>query len=382
MRPMNPAIILFLLVALLTLAPGCASEPEFEGKLVSEWVNVLRHDDWTVREHAQTTLSRIGKPAIPYMKRGLRGKDPTLRRGIVVTLGMMAETAREMIPWLLRQIAVEQVANIRAEILKSLAKIDAKASGVPEEFKKRLRDQDAEVQDAAKAGLAKLVAPKPEKAKKKVEKDRRKGLAQQKFALRDVLAELMKGTSFGIAAELEREDRRAAIVWQLGNTEKTAPKMMAFVFEKQREKWVADGEGFDMLDPDAAGKLALALGGSDKQQVIRPCGVSKEKLSSYLGTRAQAFSKASEEKKDAEAVLAYEELTHAFSFRTVAFSDLLPKMLAAGTLAGSPWSFEAVKDDKNSWQGKQAEGKITVKFELRPCNQGFVIANWQEKTAP
>ena len=375
---MRSVVSIALVIIMGTFGLACSNEPEIDGKKINDWISLLRHDDWTVQAQAQDTIARVGKEGLPFIKRGITANDPTLRRGTIITLGKMGEQAKDLAPNMLKRMAVEEVSVIRAEILKSLALIDPRASGVPEEFKKRLRDQDAEVREAAQAGLELLKPPKKKPVVKKEDKPK-KIVQAEAYALREVVAEQLKdkGVAFGIVAEVVREDKRAAIVWPAVKEGKILDDdLIAYVFEKKKDKWILAQGNIGMSKSDGPNKLAEALGGADKQRVVRPCGVERDKLATFLEEKGKGFNEALAAGKADEVVKAFEELTRAFSFRLVAYDDMLPEMLINNAFADPAWKIEAAAGKKSvkveiTVKGKTQSGTL----QLGNCGGGTVISN-------
>ncbi len=375
---MRSVVSIALVIIMGTFGLACSNEPEIDGKKINDWISLLRHDDWTVQAQAQDTIARVGKEGLPFIKRGITANDPTLRRGTIITLGKMGEQAKDLAPNMLKRMAVEEVSVIRAEILKSLALIDPRASGVPEEFKKRLRDQDPEVRQAAQAGLELLKPPKKKPVVKKEDKPK-KIVQAEAYALREVVAEQLKdkGVAFGIVAEVVREDKRAAIVWPAVKEGKILDDdLIAYVFEKKKDKWILAQGNIGMSKSDGPNKLAEALGGADKQRVVRPCGVERDKLATFLEEKGKGFNEALAAGKADEVVKAFEELTRAFSFRLVAYDDMLPEMLINNAFADPAWKIEAAAGKKSvkveiTVKGKTQSGTL----QLGNCGGGTVISN-------
>jgi hypothetical protein len=306
----------------------CDDELEVEGKSLVEWVSLLRHADWATQVEAQDKISRLGPRAVPYLSKMVWAKDPTLRKGVVATLARIGPDAGEAIPTLLKRMKVEKVAAIRVEILVTLAGINPKAEGVKEEFTKRLKDLAPEVRVAAERGLKKLETPKPEE--KKEPDQPAKPVEKEGFALREQLASVdkLQGIGFGLVAEVVREKRRAAVVWPAIKDGKILDDdIVAFVYERAGGEWKLSKGNIGLSAGQGANKLSEALGGADKQKVIRECGVDRDKLALYLEEKGKAFREALAAGDAASAVQAYEELTRAFTFRLVAYDDMLPEML-------------------------------------------------------
>jgi hypothetical protein len=320
---------LLVLMAVLLAMFGCKCEDELEveGKTLVEWVSLLRHADWATQVEAQDKISRLGPRAVPYLSKMVWAKDPTLRKGVVATLARIGSDAGEAIPTLLKRMKVEKVPAIRVEILVTLAAINPKAEGVKEEFTKRLKDLAPEVRVAAERGLKKLEAPEPEEKKPD---EPAKPVEKEGFALREEIAKLEKlqGIGFGLVAEVVREKRRAAVIWPAIKDGKILDDdIVAFVYERSGGEWKLAAGNIGLSSGQGANKLSEALGGADKQKVIRECGVDRDKLALYLEEKGKAFKEALAAGEAASAVQAYEELTRAFTFRLAAYDDMLPEML-------------------------------------------------------
>ena len=370
--PRSGIVSFFMLLCIFT---GCSSEPEIEGKKVTEWVSLLRHDDWSTQARASDILSRMGPDAVPYLRRLVRAKDPTLRKGVVITLAKIGPPAKEVVPGMLRRMKVEEVDVIRAEILKALTRIDPRAPGVKEEFEKRQRDRASEVRDAARLGLEALAPKKPEP--KKPEKTDLPAKAEELVLHEAVAVEMKKhGVAFGLVAEVVRENRRAAIVWPAIKDGKILDDdIVAYVFEKTKgEKWKLSAGNIGLSRGGGSEALSKALGGADKQRVVRKCGVPRDQLPAFLEEKGKAFKEALAGGKVPEALAAYQDLTRAFSYRLVAFDDMLPELLAGAVLADSPWKFTPVEGKDTVDLEVQVKGKTQKgKLRMRACGDGWVI---------
>jgi hypothetical protein len=357
---------------------GCSSEKEIDGKKLSEWVNLLRHDDWTIQAQASDVLVRQGAVAVPYLKKLLNSTDPTMRRGVVLTLGKIGPPAKSIIPSLLARMAREEVGVIRGEILKSLIAIDLKSPQVIAELKKRQRDVEVDVRKIAKSGLRALTAPVEKK------EDKQQALAKQEmdksFLLREVLTAQFKekGISFGLIAEVARESKRAAIVWPAIKEGKVIDDdIVAYVFERKDGKdWTLSQADIGLSVKEGPNRLADALGGADKQRVVKPCGVAKNDLGSYMSNQAKLFKEALNNGKADEAVLAYEELTKAFSFRLAAYDDAIPEMLINEIIINPSWKMTVADQGNSALIEVEREGtKSKVNLDLRACDDGWAIVN-------
>ncbi|MBW2704440.1 MAG: HEAT repeat domain-containing protein [Deltaproteobacteria bacterium] len=371
-------------MAMLAFATvACKDEAVLEGRPVSEWVSLLRHSDWSMQEKASDALVRMGPVTLPHLQKAMTTKDPTLRRWAAVTLGRLGPKAKPAVPKLLNRIAREEVPNIRAAIVEALARIDIKDPKVIAELEKRAkRDVDGTVKSTAERALAKgKEDPKP---KSKIKAG---GQDLKNWLLRDEVAKVIEGkspaASFAIIAEVAREKRRAAIVWPGVDAEGKilGDEVLAFIFEKKGDKFKFIEKVGPLRGSEAAGKLAEVLGGADGQHVVRPCGVAKEELAAHLATQGAAFAKALEDKKPADAMAAFEQLSKAFSFTRVAYDDSVIKMLRDGFFAQA-WILD-LKAEGNQvpMNIKLADKEMTGMLILRPCGVGFVIGELKEQKA-
>jgi len=376
---MRLAGLLVLVVVLLALSGcKCEDELEVEGKTLVEWVSLLRHADWATQVEAQDKISRLGPRAVPYLSKMVWAKDPTLRKGVVATLTRIGADAEKAIPTLLKRMKVEKVASIRVEILTALAEINPKAEGVREEFTKRLRDLAPEVQVAAQRGLKKLEEPKPEEKKPE---EPAKPVEKEGFVLREQVASIdkLQGIGVGVVAEVVREKRRAAVVWPAIKDGKILDDdIVAFVYEKSGGEWKLVQGNIGLSAGQGANKLSEALGGADKQKVIRECGVERGELAAYLEEKAKAFREALAAGDAALAMQAYEELSRAFSFRLAAYDDMLPEMLINQAFEPA-WKLDLAAKGlvpvEATIKGKPVKGKL----RLGTCGGQTVISDMIEE---
>ena len=96
----------FLFVAtcfMVLVCFACASEPKIDGKTAVEWLSLLKHEDWTTQARAAENLLRLGKDALPFLKRGARGTDPK-RPGPRTLAGVGYSSVQRFatVPWPLR----------------------------------------------------------------------------------------------------------------------------------------------------------------------------------------------------------------------------------------------------------------------------------------
>ncbi|NMB74644.1 MAG: HEAT repeat domain-containing protein [Myxococcales bacterium] len=366
--------------AALVLLCACNKEPELDGRPVSEWISLLRHDDWSVQGQAISVLVRLDSAAVPFLVEALQSRDPSVRRGAVTALGRIGPHAAPARDPLLRRIAREEVAPIRARILEALSAIDPGAAEVRQEFNKRLRDREEEVREAARRALESLEPPKkPEAAAARAAAGEEALLLRQAAAAE--LEKLAPGTAFGVVAEVAREDRRAVIVWPAIRDQKILDDdLVAFVFSRQGDgPWTLQAGNLLMSGKDGPARLAEALGGADKQRLIRPCGVPRAELSAHLRTQGCAFRDALRAGEAAQAVQAYEKLTRAFSFPLAAYSDFLPELLSKGGFCETVYEVDSgcagatCRVEMRS--GEQVKASQVV---LQACGGGEVIAEFQK----
>jgi hypothetical protein len=385
--------LLLLLGSLLVLgAAACDSEPEVDGRTVTEWIGLLRHQDWEVQQEAQDALARLGTEAVPYLKRSLRFEDPTLRRGLVRTLAQIGPPAADTVPMLLSVISREKVAVIRAAILRALAAIAPRDEDVRAEFKRRLRDVDPDVRRAARAGLDKAEAAaapqQPAEPAAGGQADAGPAVeAPRELELRGAVAEILAaeqpGVAFALVAEVERGKRRAAIVWPGMKAGRVLDDdLVAWVFERRGEDDWRRLQQVGPLRSDAPVVLSEALGGADDQQVVRPCGVAREELASYLAEHGAAFARAREAGDGAAAMRAFEQLSRAFSFGLVAHGDQLTEMALKGAF-DQPWQIDTADPGARVPVVMRAgDESVSGRLELRPCGGGVVIGAIEPAAAP
>ena len=362
MKRLSLFVILFLVVV------GCNREVQVDGRGVAEWIGLLRHEDWNTRLRAQEILSRLGPPALPYLKRALRSEDPAIRLGVVSTLRKMEARGREALDDLLSQLAREQADSIRAEILRALLAIDPRNEKVQETFRKRLNDQSEQVRAAAQAGLD-FSKPAPT-----LGLDQPAAVPAVKFELREQLQKLLPGGSAALLAEVQRENLRAAIYWPFSEGNPIQSKIMGQLFKRQGESWLSEGEPFELSTSNGAEILSHRLQGSDKQRLFRLCGVKKEDLAERLSSASERFFTALDKKDYGDASEAAEQLAQALDFRLLVFRNTLPWLLEQKAFGQAAWKMEFAPDG-----GVLAEssGKPPVRYrlELSACASGAVISS-------
>ena len=377
-----------LAVLIPALLAGCVNEPEIDGRKASAWVSLLRHQDWVVQEEAEDALARLGPKAVPYLKRGLKAKDPTLRRGIVKTLGKIGSGAKDTLPILLSIISREEVPVIRASVLISMAQIDVKDEKVQAEFQKRLLDVDSEVREAAQAGIDALKPPpepvKPKLDPKTPDKDVPPAPQVVKYelraAVRKALDKKRAGVAYGLVAEVVRAERRAAIVWPaIVDGKIIDDDIVALIFERQADGgWTYLSEVGPLRGKQAATTLSEALGGADDQRIVRYCGVARAELEAHLNDNGKAFADALAAGKADEAMAAYERLTRAFSISQAAYDDTLPELLSKGAFS-SGWKLNTAGEGQLiACEGTVGGKIINGQLELRPCAGGFAIGAFKQ----
>ncbi len=383
---MRRLVVVMVLVGLgVFVETGCVSEPTIDGKKVTYWIGMLHHDDWTVRSNASETLVRAGSPALPYLRRALTSKDPAVRQGVVGVLGIMGPLAQDVVPELLKLVSREAVVAIRAEILKALMEIAPDAPGVPEEFKKRLRDIDPEVREIARQALDRLTQKKePAKTAAETAPEKKFGDEGMTFELRQAvaneIARTKSGADFALIAEVSRGAKRAAVVWPgIKNGSLHDDDIVAYVFERgAANAWIkAAGPLKLFVAGGGSAALAEALGGADGQQVIRPCGAPRATLGEYLTQNAKAVKDALSAHKVPEAVAAYEDLLKAFSFTLAAFSATVPEMLIKGAF-DAPLQLNALQNADSTTVTITIDKKPqNVQVSIRPCGGKWVVTEFK-----
>jgi len=83
---MRLSAVLFLL-PVLSLCLGCGSEPQHQGKSLSEWQTQLSDEDPSLGVQAAAALGQIGSEAVPALTAALQIEDETVRAAVVRALG-------------------------------------------------------------------------------------------------------------------------------------------------------------------------------------------------------------------------------------------------------------------------------------------------------
>ena len=366
---------------------GCSREPKIDGRSMGQWMSQLRNPEWAARNHASDVLAREGAKSLPYLAKYLRADDPGTRRAVVETIGKMGELARPEVPALLRHLAVEQVAVIRAEILKTLLAIAPQGPEVAAELNKRLRDESPDVREAAQAALLAIASAQKPAAEAAVNAARSPGVStsaedlEELALLRDAVQAHLKAQPFGLAGGVLRDNRRAALVWTGLKPGTREPRgIAALIFEQEGSgAYGFQREVTDLARPDGSERLSGALGGADKQRLVRACGVPRDRLAALLGEQGRAFDERLAAGKGQEAMAAYEELTRAFSFRLNVYQDLVPRMLAERSFVNPGWKFSVAPEGDNLPVELSSKGVVTKgQLRLEPCGPGLVIAEVKE----
>lgn len=356
--------ILSLLV--LAVLPACSSQPEVEGKGVYDWIALLRHDDLGMQEKARNALVTLGESALPYLQRNLLNKDPAIRRGVVMVVGRLGAKAKPLVADLLKLLRREEVDVIRAEIIRALIAVAPRDSQVVKTFRKRLRDRSPEVRRLAQQGLDESAPPR--------EKQKTKPGATppvSELQLRATLQANLTNEPFALLGEVEREPLRAALVWLPRDTGKNGDRIRAFIFRKRGQQWLEEGKPLDLAGRQGTTRLTQALGGADKQRLVRPCGVATDQLAAYLVQWGSKFDQARRNNDAAGMATSLEMLSRAFSYRLVAFEGVVFQLLQAALLTRP----EAVKlgEDKKSISLGTAGALL-----LANCGRGRVVSAWQQ----
>ena len=124
----------FLLVLLfVSLAESCSAQGQpqdekqkdtaYQGKTVSQWIEVLKDKDVRVRNAAATALGQIGpaaKAAVPALIEALKDKDRTVRRVAAFVLGQIGPAA---VPALIEALKKDRVGRYSTAVVDALGKI-------------------------------------------------------------------------------------------------------------------------------------------------------------------------------------------------------------------------------------------------------------------
>lgn len=365
-----------LVVAVLS---ACSAEPVFDGRKASEWISLMRHDDWAIREGASDTLARNAEAALPYLKKGLTSRDPAVATWVARTVGKIGPLAKPLVPIMLSRVSLEEVPGIRQALLDALQQVAPLDEPVQAEFTKRLRDVDPDVRASAQRGLdLAKPAPPPEVA----QVPPREETLELRAAIATVLEAMRPGTTFAEVAEIVRGERRAAILWPAkGAVLEGAP--IALVFEKKPlgKDWEKIGEIGSLRESGAPLRLSEALGGTDAQRVVRSCGVERDQIGSFVETHGTALEQHLLKGELPEAMAAFEQLSRAFAFSALAYGSLFSE-LQNGKAFTAPWTLD-------SGTAERVPVKLTLKgqpvermLEFQACGTGVVIAGLREKSAP
>ena len=134
----------FLLVLLfVSLAESCSAQGQpqdekqkdtaYQGKTVSQWIEVLKDKDVRVRNAAAFVLGQIGpaaKDAVPALSEALKDKEGYVRRAAVSALGRIGPAAKDAVPALMVALKHKN-RRVRSYAANALGQIGpaAKAAG-------------------------------------------------------------------------------------------------------------------------------------------------------------------------------------------------------------------------------------------------------------
>jgi hypothetical protein len=355
------------LTFLLAGLSACKNEPEIKGRKARDWISLLRHQDLSVQEQASKALADMGEASIPYLKPALKANDPAIRRRVVITLGKLGAVAKNVTGDLLRRLSFEKAPIIRESILEALIQIDPSNPVVQAGFRKRLKDDDMDVRRVAQKGLDAIKPKEPEKKRHKAIP-----VPMEKMVLRKELISRLNEQPFALLAEVSRGNRRAAIVYLLTTTSFSL-QPVAFVFEKKEDKsWSFLEKTKPFSDHGSSSLLSRALGGSDRQRVIRPCGVEADGLVEHVSQHGKTLALAVAAGELSKASESLEQLGKSFSFSLLVYEQVLSDLLmnqafeVKWQLASSEKS--AIYVTMTS-KGKRRKARLF----LGPCGQGVMV---------
>jgi HEAT repeat protein len=160
------AACLLLTIALIAHRPGWAGaeekpEPAYQGKTVSEWIEMLRSPRGDEIGKAADALAVIGAPAVPRLLEALKDKDPLLRRGAAWALGDMEKKAHRAVPALCIVIEKDHDTDVRVHALFALRLIVPGAKGVVSTLLAAAKDPDEGVRAEAFHALSEIAPEDP-----------------------------------------------------------------------------------------------------------------------------------------------------------------------------------------------------------------------------
>src|SRR5262245_5882225 len=102
------------------------SEPEYQGKPVGYWLQLLGSKEEAARREAVEALSRLGPAVVPDLVRALRDEAGQVRNQAVVALGAMGPEAKAAVP-ALGDVLREEDKYLRSQGAAALGKIGPEA---------------------------------------------------------------------------------------------------------------------------------------------------------------------------------------------------------------------------------------------------------------
>ena len=96
-------------------------EAVYQGKTISQWVEVLKHEGNSARR-AAIALGKIGPDAVPALIEALKDKDKEVHRLAVYALGQIGPAAKDAVPAL--KALSETEPSVRRSVAKALKQIE------------------------------------------------------------------------------------------------------------------------------------------------------------------------------------------------------------------------------------------------------------------
>ena len=152
------AIVWLCVFAALPLS--VSAEPSYEGKLLSEWVQLLGDADEDAGIDAALAIAAIGaeaEPAVPDLAKALAGSTPSVRTAAASALGAIGPTAADAVPSLITALG-DQDSAVRTYAAGALGAIGDKAITSADDLKQRLDDEDGDVRAQARWALRSIGA--------------------------------------------------------------------------------------------------------------------------------------------------------------------------------------------------------------------------------
>jgi HEAT repeat protein len=110
-------------------------EPVYEGKNVSQWIELLKSPDANQREkaaHALTTFGHQAKAAVPALAEALKDSETYVRQRVVFALGRIGRDANPAVPALVEVLRNDKEEFVRVTAAYALGRIGLEARTVPD----------------------------------------------------------------------------------------------------------------------------------------------------------------------------------------------------------------------------------------------------------